>query len=110
MFTSQIPKSILRSLTKFPALSQSNSTWICHYSTKSPQILTESKNYLLTLFSSMTLQRGSRNSKKSSIDHELELVSALKSCSSLKAVFQGQQIHSFILKIGLDSNILSKTV
>ncbi|CAO2821909.1 unnamed protein product [Amaranthus hypochondriacus] len=105
MFTSQIPKSILRSLTQFPALSQSNSTWVCHYSTKSPQILAESKNHLLNLFSSTRLQTGSRNSKKSSIDHELEFVSALKSCSSLKAVFQGQQIHSLILKIGFDSNI-----
>ncbi|KAM0985101.1 hypothetical protein ACFX13_012635 [Malus domestica] len=37
-------------------------------------------------------------------DYELALVSALKSCSSLAASFQGQQIHSLVLKSGLDSN------
>ncbi|KAM1171754.1 hypothetical protein FF1_022091 [Malus domestica] len=37
-------------------------------------------------------------------DYELALVSALKSRSSLAASFQGQQIHSLVLKAGLDSN------
>lgn len=37
-------------------------------------------------------------------DYELALVSALKSCSSLSAVFQGQKIHSLVLKSGLESN------
>ncbi|XP_010271346.1 PREDICTED: pentatricopeptide repeat-containing protein At5g19020, mitochondrial-like [Nelumbo nucifera] len=33
------------------------------------------------------------------------LVWALKSCSSLLAISQGEQIHSFVLKSGFDSNI-----
>ncbi|KAM0966275.1 hypothetical protein EV2_022681 [Malus domestica] len=37
-------------------------------------------------------------------DYELALVSALKSRSSLATSFQGQQIHSLVLKAGLDSN------
>ncbi|TQD71373.1 hypothetical protein C1H46_043096 [Malus baccata] len=37
-------------------------------------------------------------------DYELALVSDLKSRSSLAASFQGQQIHSLVLKAGLDSN------
>lgn len=37
-------------------------------------------------------------------DYELAMVSALKSCSSLSATFQGQQIHSLVLKSGLESN------
>lgn len=38
-------------------------------------------------------------------DYEPALVSALKSCSSLLAVSQGQQLHCFIFKSGIDSNI-----
>ncbi|XP_059457950.1 pentatricopeptide repeat-containing protein At5g19020, mitochondrial [Corylus avellana] len=37
-------------------------------------------------------------------DYELSLVSALKSCSSLLAISQGQQIHCLVLKSGLGSN------
>ncbi|KAJ4969208.1 hypothetical protein NE237_015909 [Protea cynaroides] len=36
---------------------------------------------------------------------EYALVSALKSCSSLLAMFQGEQLHALVLKSGLDSNI-----
>ncbi|KAF3457210.1 hypothetical protein FNV43_RR01867 [Rhamnella rubrinervis] len=38
------------------------------------------------------------------LDYELSLVSALKCCSSLSAVFPGQQIHSLVLKSGLQAN------
>ncbi|KAJ9700207.1 hypothetical protein PVL29_005838 [Vitis rotundifolia] len=41
-------------------------------------------------------------------DYELTLVSALKSCSSLLALSQGQQIHSLVFKSGLLSNIFVK--
>ncbi|XP_021835182.2 pentatricopeptide repeat-containing protein At5g19020, mitochondrial isoform X2 [Spinacia oleracea] len=99
------PKSVLQFLTTFCSLSSSNSTWVSHFSKKSPQTLSEAKTNLSCFFNSTKIQIGSRNSNKESIDHELELVSALKSCSSLQAVFQGQQIHSLILKSGLDSNI-----
>ncbi|KMS97737.1 hypothetical protein BVRB_5g124120 [Beta vulgaris subsp. vulgaris] len=53
----------------------------------------------------MSIRSGNQKSNKVNSDHELELVSALKSCSSLQAVFQGQQIHSIVLKSGLHSNI-----
>ncbi|KAK1387699.1 pentatricopeptide repeat-containing protein, mitochondrial [Heracleum sosnowskyi] len=38
-------------------------------------------------------------------DHELALVSALKSCATLFAISQGQQIHCLIFKSGFISNI-----
>ena len=41
-------------------------------------------------------------------DYELTLVSGLKSCSSLLALSQGQQIHSLVFKSGLLSNIFVK--
>ncbi|XP_050373467.1 pentatricopeptide repeat-containing protein At5g19020, mitochondrial [Argentina anserina] len=37
-------------------------------------------------------------------NHEPQLVSLLKSCASLSALFQGQQLHSLVLKSGLLSN------
>lgn len=99
------PKSFLHFLTPFSPLSSSLSLCLSHFSTDSPQFLSATKTHLSTLSNSIKIQSGTPNSNKESIDHELELVSALKSCSSLQAVFLGQQLHSLILKTGLDSNI-----
>ncbi|XP_052189473.1 pentatricopeptide repeat-containing protein At5g19020, mitochondrial [Diospyros lotus] len=38
-------------------------------------------------------------------DYEFSIVSALKACSALLAISQGQQIHGLVLKSGLDSNL-----
>lgn len=46
---------------------------------------------------------GKKNNRKEP-DYELALVSALKSCSTLLTISQGQQIHCLVLKSGLDSN------
>lgn len=45
-----------------------------------------------------------RRTDQTHTDYERALVSVLKSCASLKAFFQGQQLHSLVLKSGLDSN------
>ncbi|XP_021752412.1 LOW QUALITY PROTEIN: pentatricopeptide repeat-containing protein At5g19020, mitochondrial-like [Chenopodium quinoa] len=99
------PKSFLQFLPPFASFSSSNLIWVSHFSSKSPQFLSESKTHLANFFNSINIQSGNRNSNKECIDHELELVSALKSCSFLQSIFQGQQIHSLIVKSGLDSNI-----
>ncbi|KAL6193892.1 hypothetical protein ACLB2K_034976 [Fragaria x ananassa] len=41
---------------------------------------------------------------QSHIDYERHIVSILKSCASLSALVQGQQLHSLVLKSGLLSN------
>ncbi|XP_074307310.1 pentatricopeptide repeat-containing protein At5g19020, mitochondrial [Silene latifolia] len=99
------PKSLLSFLIPISTLSPLNSSWVSHFSTKSLQIHSEAKTHLTFLFNSMRIQDTNRKPKAGKYDHEQEIVCALKSCSSLKAIFQGQQIHAFVSKNGLDSNI-----
>ncbi|CAL8991645.1 unnamed protein product [Prunus brigantina] len=74
----------------FPNLSRLGLKWVSTATTQNPE------DHLRLFFKCRTNQTHT--------DYELALVSVLKSCSSLVAVFQGQQIHSIVLKSGLHSN------
>lgn len=105
MYQAVKPKSVLR-LTSIPSLSPPNLKWASPFSTKSPQNVADPKAHLVTFFNSLRYRSGNPNSNGGeNLDYEFQMVSALKSCSSLKAVCQGQQIHSLVLKAGLNSNI-----
>ncbi|KAK9725423.1 hypothetical protein RND81_05G142300 [Saponaria officinalis] len=103
MFLSLKPKSLHPIFTSISSLQTLISICFSQFSTKSTQNHSEAKTHLISFFNSINIQ--DKNSKICKLDHELELVSALKSCSSLKLVFQGQQIHALVTKTGLDSNI-----
>ncbi|KAM3323834.1 pentatricopeptide repeat-containing protein, mitochondrial [Capsicum chacoense] len=46
-----------------------------------------------------------KNTEKRKPNYEFSLVSAFKSCSANSSVTRGQQLHSLVLKSGLESNI-----
>uniref|UniRef100_A0A5B7BJS2 Pentatricopeptide repeat-containing protein n=1 Tax=Davidia involucrata TaxID=16924 RepID=A0A5B7BJS2_DAVIN len=92
------PKSSLRFIIPSPPVSRQNLKWVSSATTKTPpQLPLRPEDHLLLFFN------GGKNQKLP--DYELALVSALKSCSSLLAITQGQQIHGLVLKSGLLSNI-----
>lgn len=99
-------KSVLPLLTQVSRLSSPIQIWASPFSTKFSQTMAESETHLIAFFNSVRNQSGNPelNGIRES-DYELELVSALKSCSSLKAITPGQQIHALVLKTGHDSNI-----
>ncbi|XP_057467417.1 pentatricopeptide repeat-containing protein At5g19020, mitochondrial-like [Actinidia eriantha] len=92
------PKSLLRFIS-FPSISLQNPKWFSTVTSKtsSPQ-LPPNPEYDLQAFFSGKKPRIPR-------DYELSIVSALKSCSTLLAISQGQQIHGLVVKSGLDSNM-----
>lgn len=73
-----------------------NLKWVSTITFNPPQ-LPQDPEHQLRLFLDGTTDHNSP-------DYELSVVSALKSCSSLLAISQGQQIHYLILKYGLDPN------
>ncbi|PRQ38870.1 putative tetratricopeptide-like helical domain-containing protein [Rosa chinensis] len=87
MLISLRPKSI----TSLPHLSAASPLkWVSTATTQNPE------DHLRLFFKSRTNQ--------THIDYERQLVSVLKSCATLSALLQGQQLHSLVLKSGLDSN------
>ncbi|GAB4843474.1 hypothetical protein Ancab_013434 [Ancistrocladus abbreviatus] len=101
------PKSGFRLPISLPCTSPSNLKWVSGFSSRTPQIFDNPTDHLTTFFNSMRNQNHNYNptSTEDPSDHELSLVSALKCCSSLMAVFQGQQLHCLILKTGFHSNL-----
>ncbi|XP_059650115.1 pentatricopeptide repeat-containing protein At5g19020, mitochondrial [Cornus florida] len=92
------PNSFLRLSIPFPPVSPQNLKWVSTAATKTPpQVPPRPEDHLRAFFNT--------GKDKTPLDQELALVSALKSCSSLLAISQGQQIHSFVFKSGRDSNI-----
>ncbi|KAL6956153.1 hypothetical protein U1Q18_042844 [Sarracenia purpurea var. burkii] len=92
------PKSLLRFSTSFSSIRPQIPKWVSTETTKtSPLLPLHPEDHLRALFNG-------RNDRKP-LDYELAIVSALKSCSTLLVVSQGQQIHSLVFKSGLDSNI-----
>lgn len=74
-----------------------NLKWVSTITSKRPQLPQDPPEGHVRLFFD-----GTTNHNNS--DYELSLVSVLKSCSSLLAISQGQQIHCLVLKSGLGSN------
>ncbi|KAL9240777.1 hypothetical protein vseg_014957 [Gypsophila vaccaria] len=74
------------------------------FSTKSVRFHSDPQTHLKSSFIPALIQtRGP--AKRRNLDHELGLVAALKSCSILKSLLQGRQIHALVMKTGLDSNV-----
>ncbi|XP_043711716.1 pentatricopeptide repeat-containing protein At5g19020, mitochondrial [Telopea speciosissima] len=89
---------------RIPSLSirRSNGKWLSTAPRNDPtRLLHDSPEDNLCSF--FVSQRDQRQPTTGICDYAL--VSALKSCSSLLAIFQGEQLHSLALKSGLDSNI-----
>ncbi|KAK6930032.1 Pentatricopeptide repeat [Dillenia turbinata] len=97
------PRSFLHYPTLFPFSFRQNLTWVSSITTQicSSQFLTHPELHSLQAFSNGSRERRNK-------DYELTIVSALKFCSSPILISQGQQIHSLILKSGLDSNVFVK--
>ncbi|KAA8548582.1 hypothetical protein F0562_000266 [Nyssa sinensis] len=92
------PKSSLRFIISLTSISPQNLKWVSTATAKTPPQLPLRPEDRLRLFFN-----GGKDQKLP--EYELALVSALKSCSSLSAITQGQQIHCLVLKSGLHSNI-----
>ncbi|CAL5393038.1 unnamed protein product [Camellia sinensis] len=89
-------KSLFRfSTTSFPSISLQNPKWVSTATPKSPPQHPE--NHLRPFFNGQKTQKPR--------DYELAIVSTLKSCSTLLAISQGQQVHALVLKSGLNSNM-----
>ncbi|POO02294.1 Tetratricopeptide-like helical domain containing protein [Trema orientale] len=82
-----------KSFPFFPYTNLSFLRWVSTGATRAPP-----EDYLRFFF------RSAMHSSNHHTDYELALVSALRSCSSISALFQGQQIHSHVLKSGLGLN------
>ncbi|GMH08388.1 hypothetical protein Nepgr_010228 [Nepenthes gracilis] len=100
-----LPKSVFRLTIPFPSLSPLNLKWVSSFSFKTPQILDNPKDHIIAFFNSVRNQSYNPTRSDNCSDHGFALVSALKCCSSLLAIVQGQQIHCLILKSGFYSNI-----
>ncbi|XP_057486228.1 pentatricopeptide repeat-containing protein At5g19020, mitochondrial-like [Actinidia eriantha] len=92
------PKSLLRSSVSFPSISLQNPKWVSTATPNSSPQLPPNPEYDLRAFVS-----GQKPRKPH--DYEVAIVSTLKSCSTLLAISQGQQIHGLVVKSGLDSNM-----
>ncbi|KAF8387993.1 hypothetical protein HHK36_026659 [Tetracentron sinense] len=92
------PSSFLHSLIPSPSILISNRKWVSTIPRKNQPPLPDRPEYHLRLFFH------ARENQKYPTS-EFALVSALKSCSSLVAIFLGEQIHSLAFKSGLNSNI-----
>ncbi|CAK9173676.1 unnamed protein product [Ilex paraguariensis] len=93
------PKSFLRFPILFSSLSPQILKWVSTTPTKTlPQLQLHPEHHFDIFFNHENIQKRKPN-------YELSLVSALKYCSSLLAISQGQQLHCLVLKFGLDSNI-----
>ncbi|KAL5541685.1 hypothetical protein UlMin_009395 [Ulmus minor] len=97
MFSSFRPKSFSLLLDHHLSIPPPSLKWISTTTIEAPSQIAQSAEISLPLFF-----RAGVNQKHS--DSELAIVSALKSCSSRKALSQGLQIHSLVLKSGLGSN------
>ncbi|XAR57184.1 hypothetical protein NMG60_11025237 [Bertholletia excelsa] len=90
-----------RSIRPFSELSLSFSPqdlkWVSTATTGTAELPSQPEDQLRAFFSGRKAQKRR--------DFELSVVSALKSCSGLLALFQGQQIHGLVLKSGIDSNM-----
>ncbi|KAG6664412.1 pentatricopeptide repeat-containing protein At5g19020, mitochondrial [Carya illinoinensis] len=89
-----IPLRTKKSLS-LPILIQ-NLKWVSTITFNPPQLPQDPEHHLRLFLDGTT--------DHNNPDYELSVVSALKSCSSLLAVSQGQQIHCLILKSGLGPN------
>ncbi|XP_057956824.1 pentatricopeptide repeat-containing protein At5g19020, mitochondrial [Malania oleifera] len=99
MIISLRPGSLLRFIILSPSISPPYLKWL------STTAITTSPPQLLPPEDQLRLFFNGFNDRKQNSDFELALVTALKSCSSLQTVSQGQQIHCLVAKSGLDSNI-----
>ncbi|KAK9289043.1 hypothetical protein L1049_017514 [Liquidambar formosana] len=92
------PKSLLRFLIPSPSIPPPSLKWVSTTTPHTPpQPPLDPVDHLRMFFNGKWEQKH--------VDFELQLVSALKSCSSLLAISQGQQIHCLLFKSGLNSNI-----
>ncbi|KAK9161328.1 hypothetical protein Syun_007669 [Stephania yunnanensis] len=98
MFYALRPLTILQPLIRFRSISPSNLKWASSIS-QNPT----SQNSIDLKHNLNLLLEGLKDQNHQNI--EFELVSALKSCSSLFDVSQADQIHCLVRKSGLDSNI-----
>ncbi|KAE9455333.1 hypothetical protein C3L33_12768, partial [Rhododendron williamsianum] len=88
----------LRPRKPFLHFSHQNLKWVSTYSAQTPPFPPPHPANHLTAFLN-------GQNPHNPLDYELSIVSALKSCSSLLAISHGQQIHSLVLKSGLESNV-----
>ncbi|KAI8561419.1 hypothetical protein RHMOL_Rhmol04G0338200 [Rhododendron molle] len=88
----------LRPRKPFLHFSHQNLKWVSTYTAQTPPFPSPHPANHLTAFLN-------GQAPHNPLDYELSIVSALKSCSTLLAISHGQQIHSLVLKSGLESNV-----
>ncbi|KAK9137159.1 hypothetical protein Sjap_007753 [Stephania japonica] len=92
------PLTVLQPLIRYRSLSPLNPKWVSSISRKTSSQTFNNLKDNLNLWIGALKDQNHKNI-------EFELVSALKSCSSLLETSQADQIHCLVRKSGLDSNI-----